>query len=134
MGPRLCKNEFEKCVLLPAEGKQNTTSSSTKFHTTWCPPLRASLYFWFIEGPKILMLNCHPLRQSPGPCTGNSIRLSSASKKIHKRKEDKEQGGEEDDTVVAAAGDVIRSREFVLLGRLMIRYWPLCISEIRHRC
>ena len=80
------------------------------------------------------MLNCHPLRQPPGPCTGNSIRLSSASKKIHKREEeDKEVGGEEDDTVVAA-GDVIRSREFVLFGRLLVRFWPLCISEISHRC
>ena len=69
------------------------------------------------------MLNCHPLRQPPGPCTGNSIRLSSASKKIHKREKDKEEAGEEDDTVVAAAaGDVIRSREFLLLGRLLVRF------------
>ena len=125
--PGCVKMSLRSCVLLPAEGKQNTTTLSTQFHTTWCPPLRASRYFWFIEGPKILMLNCHPLRQPPGPCTGNSIRLSSASKKIHKREEeDKEVGGEEDDTVVAAAaaGDVIRSREFVLLGRFLVRFWP----------
>ena len=79
--------------------------------------------------PKILMWNCHPLRQPPGPCTGNSIRLSSASKKIHKREEeDKEEGGEEDDTVVAA-GDVIRSREFLLLGIFLVRFCLFCKSK-----
>ena len=79
-------------------------------------------------GPTKLILNSHPNRQqSPAlRCTGNSISLSSTSQKIHKRG-DKEEGGEENDSV--GVGDVIRTREFGLLGRFIVEHYAVDLAE-----